>query len=87
MTVNNRSALLQKELPDALSHELAKAGVDMEGVWLCTDSDLNLSGSYEQVYFVATAEELLVIAGSSPSQTGVIRSRVGRKEIQEDQEP
>jgi len=83
VTVNNRSALLQKELPDALSHELAKAGVDMEGVWLCTDSDLNLSGSYEQVYFVATAEELLVIAGSSPSQTGVIRSRVGRKEIQE----
>lgn len=83
MNVINKSKLLQKELPPALRTELEKSGIAVDSIWLCTDTDLNLSGSYETVYLVATAEDLFVIAAPSADYAKHIRRRLSRSEISE----
>jgi ATP-binding cassette subfamily B protein len=78
-----RSALLQKELPAALSDALVKAGVVATDIWLCSDSDLNLSGAYQRVFLVATAEELVTVAETDGLNPEIIRKRFARNEIHE----
>ena len=83
MTVIERSALLQKELPDSYAQALSGLGVESGAIWLCTDTDLNLSGGYDQVYLVATEHELLSVAASAAPLDGGIRKHIARGAIQE----
>ncbi len=83
LTATERSALLQKDLPAPLSEALVRAGVDPTGIWLCSDSDLNLSGGYERVFLAVTPEELLSPAPSDAANPEIIRRRLSRGEITE----
>ena len=77
------SALLNKKVPPDLAALLAREGIDLHKTWLCTDSDLNLSGSYEQVFLLAEAERLLVVGRPSELQPNAIRIELKRDAIQE----
>ena len=79
----NKSLLLQKELPDDLASELGRSGVLPSDVWLCTDTDLDLSGHYERVFLVATATELLTLGSSQGPDRCCVRKRFARSEITE----
>jgi ATP-binding cassette subfamily B protein len=83
MIAMKRSALLQKDLPDALSAALTQAGIVATDIWLCSDTDLNLSGAYQRVFLVATAEELVTVAETDGLNPEIIRKRFVRKEIHE----
>ncbi len=77
------SALLNKNIPPDLAALLAREGIAPEKAWLCTDSDLNLSGSYEQVFLLAEAERLLVVGRPSKTYPNVVRIELKRTSIEE----
>ena len=75
--------MLQKDLPHSLQDELAKLHIRPEKVWLCTDTDLNLNGDYEQVWLVVSDDALATLAvPKEPGQT-VSRLYITRDEIEE----
>jgi len=79
--VEARSALLQKTLPEPLQADVSRTGVDTNDIWLCTDSDLNLHGHYEQVFLVVTEKEMLAVATVAEEGQSLITRRFGRAEI------
>ncbi len=83
MVTTERSRVLQKDLPHSLQDELAKVHIQPNKVWLCTDTDLNLSGNYEQVWLAVSDDALAVLA--EPKQAGqpAVRHFISRDEIQE----
>ncbi|KPJ70792.1 MAG: hypothetical protein AMS14_10035 [Planctomycetes bacterium DG_20] len=52
-------------------------------VWLCTDTDLNLAGRYEQVWLVVSDEALTIVALPPESEQSVIRFHVARRDCGE----
>ena len=57
-----RSVLLNHQLPAALLSGLVREGIDPSAFWLCAETDLNLSGSYEPVYLVADEAHIHTVA-------------------------
>ncbi len=75
--------MLQKDLPHDLQGELAKVRISPSKAWLCTDTDLNLSGDYHPVWLVVSEDALAVLA--TPRQPGesAVKHYIVRDEIQE----
>ncbi len=59
---DSHSMTLNRHVPDDLAVLLAKEGVHPAKAWLCARTDLNLAGSYEEVYVLAL-DGRLVTAG------------------------
>jgi ATP-binding cassette subfamily B protein len=83
VVTTERSRLLQKDLPQGLWDELAKVRIGPDSTWLATDTDLNLNGTYEQVWLVVSDDALVTLA--EPRQPGqpAVRHYIAREEIQE----
>ncbi len=80
---NKRSALLNRRLPEDLEALLKKEGLDPDHAWMCVEADLNLTGRYEQVYLLADADRLLVVAPPAGRWRGPARMILRRDEIKE----
>jgi len=78
-----QSQKLNRPLPPELADRLRREQVDPGRAWLCTDSDLNLAGQYEQVFLLAEPERLVVAGGPSESFPGAIRMMLDRASIRE----
>ncbi len=75
--------MLQKDLPHALQSELDKLHVQQAKIWLCTDTDLNLRGNYEQVWLVISNDALAALAKPTLPGEPVVRHYIARDEIEE----
>ncbi len=83
MMAEGRSTLLNKELPKDLADLMLREGADPGRAWLCTDTDLNLSGKYEQVFLLVEAERLLTVGRPTAQFTKPVRMDLARKDIGE----
>ena len=83
MMAEGRSVLLNRELPKDLADLLLREGVDPGRAWLCTDTDLNLSGSYEQVFLLVEADRLLTVGRPSAKYPKPVRIELARRNINE----
>ena len=79
----NRSQLLMMSLPDDLAQRVAAEGVDLKNAWLVTSTDLNLGGSYEQVYLVAEPDRLVTVGMPSADGRTAVRILLQRNKISE----
>lgn len=79
----NRSKLLNRELPPDLKRGLAAEGVDPSRAWLCAETDLNLSGSYERVYLLAFDERLVTAAAPRDGFQKHVRMTIPKESIAE----
>jgi ATP-binding cassette subfamily B protein len=83
MMSEGRSVLLNRQLPKDLADLLLRQGVNPGLAWLCTDTDLNLSGSYEQVFLLVEADRLLTVGRPSPQCPKPVRIELTRRDISE----
>ena len=83
MEASGRSALFNQAVPEDLALAAAAKGVDLKDAWLCTRTDLNLAGSYEEVYVAALGDRLVTIARPSGQWTSPIRIDLKRESIAE----
>ncbi|MGA2974447.1 MAG: ABC transporter ATP-binding protein [Spirochaetia bacterium] len=79
----NRSVLLNHELPSALASGLAAEGIDPSGFWLCAETDLNLSGTYEPVYLAANAERIVTVAPARGGHASLVRHAIEKNSVAE----
>ncbi len=77
-----RSELLNRQVPKDLARLLWQEGVDPGAAWLCTESDLNLSGGYEQVLLLVLPERLLTVGQPGQTWPKAIRIDLARHSIQ-----
>ena len=77
-----QSVLLNKQVPPGLAVSLKGEGIDPARAWLSTDTDLNLSGNYEQV-FVLAFEDRLVTAALPSNGNKAVRINLSRADIKE----
>jgi len=78
-----RSALLNVQLPDDLRKQVQADGLDPDKAWLCTTTDLNLSGSYEQVWLLATEDRILTVGRANEQRPRFVRINLKRDDIRE----
>ena len=83
MTPEGRSLLLNRELPKDLADLLRREGVDPGAAWLCTETDLNLSGNYEQVFLVVEPNRLLTVGRLTAHSPKAVRIELARQDITE----
>ncbi|MFB3893830.1 MAG: ABC transporter ATP-binding protein [Phycisphaerae bacterium] len=81
--VTGQSALLNKPVPTGLAVRLKGEGIDPARAWLSTDTDLNLSGNYEQVFLLAYEDRLVTAAVPSNGQVKAVRINLNRADIKE----
>jgi ATP-binding cassette subfamily B protein len=74
---------LNKPVPADLGNLLLREGVDPAAAWLSTDTDLNLSGAYEQVFLLVEADRLLVVGRRSETHPRAVRVELKRAAVQE----
>jgi ATP-binding cassette subfamily B protein len=77
------SQLLNRRLPAELAELARREGINPERAWLCTDSDLNLAGTYEQVFLLVEDGRLITIAQPAPRHAKAIRVILDREQIRE----
>ncbi len=77
-----RSVLLQVELPPDLARRARVEIPDFDAAWLSACTDLNLAGSYETTFILATPDRLYTLAQTSPEQP-VTRIALNRADIAE----
>ena len=75
--------MLGRQLPADLAGLIRREGLYPDSAWLCTETDLNLSGAYEQVFLLAFPERLVIAGRTSPDNPRVIRMDLSRQEIRE----
>jgi len=83
MMSEGRSILLNRELPKDLADLLRREGVDPGAAWLCTETDLNLSGNYEQVFLVVEPNRLLTVGRPTAHSPKAVRIELARQDITE----
>jgi len=79
----SRSQLLYRQVPDDLAALLRREGVDPDRAWLRTDTDLNLSGGYEQTFLLVEGERLLTAVRPSERSGRTVRLNLPRNAIKE----
>jgi len=77
------SQLLNRQLPDELAQLLRAKGLAAETAWLCTETDLNLSGQFERGFLLALEDRLVVAAMPRAGQNSPIRMDLPREAISE----
>ena len=83
MTTGSRSKLFNRELPADITALLNREGVDSSSAWLCAQTDLNLSGSYEEVYLLVMKERLVTAGRPGGLWPGAVRIDLRRDKIAE----
>lgn len=81
--MSESSALLNRPLPAELAQRLREEGFDPAAAWLCTDTDLNLQGSYQQVFVLAFADKLVTVGPPDAAHRKAVRLVLNRADIQE----
>lgn len=81
--VKQRSRLLQTEVPGPLSKLLEAAGISPSTALLCVVTDLNLGGSYEDVYLLVSEDRLVTAALPNDAFPNAIRLDLSRDSIDE----
>ena len=66
-----RSKLLQVDLPSDLARLARAEGVDLDHAWLSACTDLNLAGSYQKTFILATPDRLYTLALPAPGSSAV----------------
>jgi ATP-binding cassette subfamily B protein len=79
----SRSELLLRPLPPDFAKLLRAEGVDPGLAWLCTDTDLNLAGSYEAVYVLADRDRVYTVALPTDRRPHPVRIALDRTAITE----
>jgi len=79
----SRSQLLYREVPEDLAAIARQEGVESGRAWLRAETDLNLSGAYEQVFLLVEAERLLTIARPTERWPRPVRIALARASIKE----
>ena len=74
---------MNQPLPEDLGGLLRKEGVDPDQAWLCTQTDINLSGHYEPVYLLALPERLVTAGRPTGDGQRAIRIDLPRSDIRE----
>ena len=83
MMAEGRSILLNRDLPKDLADLLLREGVDPRAAWLCTETDLNLSGNYEQVFLLVEPNRLLTVGRPTAKSPKAVRIALARQDITE----
>src|SRR5512145_2581172 len=78
-----RSALLNAGIPEDLAAGLLKEGVDATKAWLCAETDLNLSGTYEKVFLLMEKDRLITAARPRGEAAHAVRVKIEKKDIGE----
>ena len=79
----SRSQLLYREVPEDLAAIARREGVESGRAWLRAETDLNLSGAYEQVFLLVEADRLLTIARPTERWPRPVRIDLARASIKE----
>ena len=77
------SQLLQCQVPEDLAFLLRQEGIDPARAWLCTDTDLNLAGSYEEVFLLVDDDRLVTVGRLAGRWPQPLRINLARNTIQE----
>jgi ATP-binding cassette subfamily B protein len=83
LKMQGRSALLNRQLPEELASSLRREGIYPDNAWLCTDTDLNLAGSYEQVFVIAEPDRVMTVARPTQQHPKPVRGMIQRASIKE----
>ena len=78
-----RSVLLNRPVPEDLVSRLRQEGVDPSRAWLCTDTDLNLSGGYEQVFLLVEPQRLVTAGQPTAEGAATVRLVLPREAVKE----
>jgi len=79
----SRSELLYRQVPDDLAAMARREGADPGRAWLCTDTDLNLAGGYEEVFLLVEEARLLTIGRPGDRWPRPVRINLPRTAIKE----
>jgi ATP-binding cassette subfamily B protein len=79
----NKSQLLNAEIPQELASILVREGVDPAQAWLTTETDLNLSGTYERVYLLVLPDRLVTAAMPAGTWKTAVRLSLQKAQIEE----
>lgn len=79
MESEGRSALLQQPVPEELGRLLLSENINADEAWLCTATDLDLLGAYEEVYLLVFENRLVTAAMPKEGQPKAIRANLKRK--------
>jgi len=77
------SALLNLRIPEDLQVLLRGEGVDPSRAWLSTSTDLNLAGSYEEVFLLVEEDRLLTAGRPAQGNGKAVRIDLRRPDIKE----
>ena len=77
------SALLNQQVPEDLAKLLRQEGIDADAALLCTETDLNLSGRYEQVFLLVEPDRLLTVAHPNGGWPKPVRLDLPREAIKQ----
>ena len=83
MPVSPHSKVLNRRLPDELAEAIRREGRDPSDACLCTDTDLDLTGRYDQVFLVVESERLTTLGRPSEHHPSPIRIDLPRSAIQD----
>ncbi|HUU30574.1 MAG TPA: hypothetical protein VMY69_00575, partial [Phycisphaerae bacterium] len=72
------SQLLRCQVPEDLAFLLRQEGIDPARAWLCTDTDLNLAGHYEQVFLLADDDRLVTVGRPNGRRPQPLRINLAR---------
>ena len=78
-----RSALLNHQVPSDLAKKLRAEGVDPDAAWLTAVTDLNLSGTYEEVFLLVLPDRLITAARPCAERPTAVRVNLERGSIAE----
>ena len=79
----HRSKLFSQTLPEDLAVAVQSHSIHPERAWLCTATDLNLSGEYEAVYLLVEPERLVTLGRPRPDRPSPIRIDIRRQDIKD----
>jgi ATP-binding cassette, subfamily B, bacterial len=83
MMAGGRSVVMNKQLPKDLDALVRKEGINPSDSWLCTDTDLNLEGAYEQVFLLVEKERLLTVGRPNAKWPRATRMDLKRQAIED----
>ena len=83
MAAPARSKLLNRELPKALADLLRKEGVNPADAWLVTATDLNLEGTYEEIFLLVERDRLIKAGMPTKDNPKAVRLIVKKETIRE----
>ena len=76
-----QSELLNRPLPAELARLVLAEGIDPAKAWLSTDTDLNLSGSYQQIFILVFDDRIITVGAPDAEHPKAVRLVLWRRDI------